>query len=96
MSSAKALSVSTTADLLSGICPGTASFVGERDDDAAGVGGSVCPPIGGKYRTTGATLGLFEGEYPGDDWTLRITDLVPGDQGELLNWTLQLRTQPNY
>jgi len=90
------LPVSTTADLFSGICAGTASFVAELDDDAAAMVGSVCPPIGGKYRTSGATLGLFEGEYPGDDWTLRITDLVPGDQGELLNWTLQLRTQPNY
>ncbi|MCC7019521.1 MAG: proprotein convertase P-domain-containing protein, partial [Ardenticatenales bacterium] len=37
-----------------------------------------------------------EGEYPGDDWTLRITDNGAGDQGKLLNWTIQLRTRTNY
>ena len=88
--------VSTTADLFSGICPGGSGIVAELDDDAATLIGSVCAPIGGKYKTAGNALSLFEGEYPGDDWTLRITDNGAGDQGKLLNWTIQLRTRTNY
>ena len=30
----------------------------------------------------------------GDDWTLRITDNLPGDNGELRNWTIQVSTEP--
>ena len=83
----------TDSQLFSGICAGEDTLVTELDDDASRPIGSVCPPIGDMFRT-GGNLDLFDGEYPGDDWTLRITDNLPGDNGELRNWTIQVSTEP--
>jgi len=85
----------TTRGLFSGICDGQTLISAELDDDATQAIGTVCPAVGGRYTTFG-NLDAFDGEYPGDNWTLRVTDLVPGNGGRLLNWTLQLRTSPNY
>jgi len=85
--------VTTSQVLLSGICAGSTTLAAELDDDAAAPIGSVCAPIGGRYRTGGA-LDAFDGEYPGNDWTLRVLDTALGDAGTLLNWSIQLRTAP--
>ena len=83
--------VTTSQVLFSGICAGSTTLATELDDDATAPIGSVCAPIGGRYQTGGA-LDAFDGEYPGNDWTLRVTDNGAGDSGRLLNWTIQLRT----
>ncbi len=81
--------------LMSGICAGSANIITELDDDATSPIGSVCPPIGGKYSTFGQLDG-FDGQYPGGTWKLKVTDNGVGDTGVLLNWTLQLKTAPNF
>ena len=63
----------------------------EHDDASAGLG-SVCPPVGGRYRTAGA-LDAFDGAEAAGDWTLELDDVVAGDTGMLLNWSIRLETE---
>jgi hypothetical protein len=85
---------SDISTLFDGICDITANIVTTLDDDATQPIGSVCPPIGGRYRTNPpGGLDAFDGFLPEGDWTLRLTDTANnGADGELLNWTLEIRT----
>jgi len=83
-----------TGHLFTGICDSTANIVTTLDDDQMSPIGSVCPPVGGRYATApGGGLDTFDGLDPSGDWTLQLADLDPnGKTGELLNWSLEIRT----
>jgi hypothetical protein len=83
----------TTRTLFANICVNTMNIVTTLDDDAGSVIGSICPPIGGRYTTQGR-LDAFDGQLAAGDWTLRVSDLGTNFvSGELIDWTLNLRTQ---
>jgi hypothetical protein len=81
--------------LFDGICPGTSNIVTNIDDDAESPIGSTCPPLGGRYSTfPRGGLRAFDDRDPNDDWTLTIVDTqVNGSTGELLNWSIEVRTE---
>ena len=79
--------------LFSRVCRLAANIVTTLDDDASAGIGSVCPPVGGRYRSQGNALDGFDGLEAAGDWTLQIEDVASGDTGMLLNWSIELRTQ---
>ena len=84
--------VIATSTLWSRICTGASNIVAELDDDASAFIGSVCPPVGGTYRTGGG-LDAFDGAEGAGAWTLELEDVVAGDTGMLLNWSITMNTE---
>jgi len=79
--------------LFARVCNLAANIVTTLDDDAGATIGSVCPPVGGRYRSQASALDGFDGLEAAGDWTLQIEDATAGNTGMLLNWSLELRTQ---
>jgi len=79
--------------LFSRPCIGSSNIVTTLDDDASAVIGSVCPVVAGTYRSQGAALDAFDGLEAAGDYTLELTDLFAGDQGTLIDWSIELHTQ---
>ncbi|MGH8224033.1 MAG: M4 family metallopeptidase [Woeseiaceae bacterium] len=70
-------------------CAGENGIDAEFDDGAAKVIGCSDWLSGGTFKPFEA-LAAFNGEDPNGDWTLRITDSFPLDEGFLESWSLQL------
>jgi hypothetical protein len=84
--------VIASGTLWSRICSGTENLVATLDDDAAAFLGSVCPPLGGRYRTGGG-LDAFDGAEAGGLWALELEDQVAGSTGMLIDWSITMTTQ---
>lgn len=82
--------------LFSQICPLTANIVTTLDDDGMTPIGSSCPPLGSRFTTNPpGGLNLFDGALANGSWTLILSDTsANGKSGELLNWSLEIQTQP--
>jgi len=69
---------------------GEDNYVGTTfDDEAATAIGDGTPPYTGDFQPDGL-LSDLNGMSSAGDWTLQITDTLNGDEGVLLDWTLQL------
>ncbi|MFQ5460330.1 MAG: hypothetical protein ACE5EL_06015, partial [Anaerolineae bacterium] len=86
------------SQLFSGICPGSANVIATLDDDAADAIGSVCPAVGGTFTSqSGSALKEFSLDFmsdsPNGDWTLLLEDgALDGNDGSLINWSLDITT----
>ncbi len=64
------------------------------DDSAANLISSGVAPFTGSWRPIEA-LSVFNGMDPNGDWILRLRDNANGDVGTLLNWNLEITTNPD-
>lgn len=84
----------TMVTLISEQCDDATNFDINFSDNAQNL--PPCPYTdGGTYRSTEA-LSTFNGESPTGVWTLRVTDIFPGEGGSLNNWELQICTEPDF
>jgi Zn-dependent metalloprotease/subtilisin-like proprotein convertase family protein len=79
----------TTITLFNGAsCAGQDGISAEFDDAAATVIGCSDWLSGGSFKPFEA-LAAFNGEQANGDWTLRVTDAFPQDEGALTSWSLE-------
>ena len=80
----------TTITLFDGAaCAGEDGISAEFDDGAASVIGCSDWLSGGTFKPFEA-LSAFNGEDPNGEWTLRVTDSFPQDEGTLDSWSVEL------
>jgi subtilisin-like proprotein convertase family protein len=70
--------------------PGGGVLTGLWDAD----GRNVDPQTVTDTSARTASLGSFAGQDPSGDWTLFLTDLDPGSQGQLVSWGLVITATP--
>jgi len=85
--------VTASSALFNRICQGAVNLVTALDDDAGAALGAVCPAVGGRFTTNPrGGLDAFDGAEAAGSWTLELDDVVLGDTGMLLNWSITMTT----
>lgn len=79
----------TEVVLMSGECGSQNDFNLGFDDESSNVF-IPCPPTSGLVYQSQGNLSDFDGEELNGDWRLIVTDNSSGDQGNLVEWELQL------
>ncbi|MFA5403386.1 MAG: M28 family peptidase [Ignavibacteria bacterium] len=71
---------------------GGQNFTGTIFDDTASLSISQgTPPFTGRFRPSGSLISNFSGKQIFGDWILKIYDIKAGNQGTLLNWSIQFK-----
>ncbi|MEM1121667.1 MAG: collagen-binding domain-containing protein, partial [Bacteroidota bacterium] len=62
-------------------------------DDESTISSFTCPPIDGRNYKPSNPLSAFDGKEINGDWTLRVEDVYPSDDGGTFNcWALEFET----
>jgi subtilisin-like proprotein convertase family protein/uncharacterized protein YrzB (UPF0473 family) len=84
--------------LFSELCSGTGGFNFSLDQDSLPlISAAPCGPLGqgGMFAADG-DMSVFYGEPAFGTWTLEIADAVAANDGQLLNWELEVMAQEAY
>jgi len=79
----------TSVDLFDQVCPGSANFDMNLDDEAL-LSSIPCPPTGRQTAKPANPLSSFDGENSAGTWTLKIKDNFNNDGGALTGWGLSI------
>ncbi len=84
----------TSAIVINQICNDENNLLLNLDDEASVTSFSPCPPTdGGNYRPNNP-LSIFDGKEINGNWTLRIEDTYPSEDGGTFNcWALEFETE---
>ncbi|MFA5403673.1 MAG: M28 family peptidase, partial [Ignavibacteria bacterium] len=86
------MSTGSSTPLSQFVGEGGQNFTGTIFDDTASLSISQgTPPFTGRFRPSSSLIGVFNGKQIFGDWILKIYDIKAGNQGTLLNWSIQFK-----